>query len=411
MSNHQLHRRRRPILGTDIDSSSLSSVSIGSVDTGDQKGPKRQHERERAQHFPAAFASFPNFVSLTEENKPSSSSAGHCQSSTDFSSYPLDEMAYGDRTQEFRTIGKNLQLKTQLSNSPVSSKRKVSQVLADTALFNQYSRKIGSDLSHTFAKLEKLTLMVKKRSLFDADRLGSEIDELTHMIKMDINGMNRNIAQLQQLMTNQPDGVHNGLRNQNSSHSKSIVLGLQSKLASMSTEFKSVLDIRTENLKHQKTRREKLGGGSGAHVPSNLPPSASTGRLGSILLADEYENRNDNVVLDMGVAGAGPKLQHQAVLVDRQDAYLRERSDALQNIESTIVDLGQIFSQLAHMVQEQGELVQRIDGHVDEATLNVEAAHMQLLRYMRSISSNRWLALKVFAVLIVFFLVFVIFLA
>lgn len=31
----------------------------------------------------------------------------------------------------------------------------------------------------------------------------------------------------------------------------------------------------------------------------------------------------------------------------------------MQNIESTVVELGQIFSQLAHMVQEQGEMVQR----------------------------------------------------
>lgn len=101
----------------------------------------------------------------------------------------------------------------------------VNDIISDTALFNQYARKIGSDLSHTFAKLEKLTLMVKKRSLFDADRLGAEIDGLTQIIKMDINGMNRNIAQLQQLMTNQQDFVRNGMKNQNNSHSKSIVLG------------------------------------------------------------------------------------------------------------------------------------------------------------------------------------------
>ena len=31
----------------------------------------------------------------------------------------------------------------------------------------------------------------------------------------------------------------------------------------------------------------------------------------------------------------------------------------MQNIESTIVELGQIFTQLAHMVKEQEEAVQR----------------------------------------------------
>ena len=33
--------------------------------------------------------------------------------------------------------------------------------------------------------------------------------------------------------------------------------------------------------------------------------------------------------------------------------YLNSRADAMQNIESTIVELGGIFQQLAHMIKEQ----------------------------------------------------------
>jgi syntaxin 5 len=43
----------------------------------------------------------------------------------------------------------------------------------------------------------------------------------------------------------------------------------------------------------------------------------------------------------------------------QQDAYLQQRSTAIESIESTISELGQIFGQLAHMVQEQGETVTR----------------------------------------------------
>lgn len=53
----------------------------------------------------------------------------------------------------------------------------------------------------------------------------------------------------------------------------------------------------------------------------------------------------------------------------------------------------------------------RIDSNVDDAQLNVEAAHDELLRYFRSISSNRWLMVKVFGVVIVFILIFAIFFA
>lgn len=64
-------------------------------------------------------------------------------------------------------------------------------------------------------------------------------------------------------------------RHQNQNHSKSIVVGLQSRLASASTEFKQVLEMRTESLKAQKSRREMFT--NSQHIPSTLPPSASTG--------------------------------------------------------------------------------------------------------------------------------------
>jgi syntaxin 5 len=46
---------------------------------------------------------------------------------------------------------------------------------------------------------------------------------------------------------------------------------------------------------------------------------------------------------------------------DPQDDFIQSRSTAIESIESTISELGQIFSQLAGMVAEQRETVQRID--------------------------------------------------
>ena len=42
--------------------------------------------------------------------------------------------------------------------------------------------------------------------------------------------------------------------------------------------------------------------------------------------------------------------QQQQQQVALQDTYYESRSEALQNVESTIVELGGIFQQLAHMV-------------------------------------------------------------
>jgi hypothetical protein len=51
------------------------------------------------------------------------------------------------------------------------------------------------------------------------------------------------------------------------------------------------------------------------------------------------------------------RLQQQMVPV--QDSYMQNRAEALQNVESTIVELSNIFSQLATMVAQQGEIAIR----------------------------------------------------
>jgi hypothetical protein len=53
----------------------------------------------------------------------------------------------------------------------------------------------------------------------------------------------------------------------------------------------------------------------------------------------------------------------------------------------------------------------RIDENMDDTLANVEGAQGQLLKYLNSISSNRWLIIKIFFVLVTFLLVFVLFVA
>jgi syntaxin 5 len=54
------------------------------------------------------------------------------------------------------------------------------------------------------------------------------------------------------------------------------------------------------------------------------------------------------------------------------------------------------------MVAEQRETVQRIDADTHDIMDNVGGAQRELLKYYGSISSNRWLMLKIFGILIVF---------
>jgi syntaxin 5 len=67
-----------------------------------------------------------------------------------------------------------------------------------------------------------------------------------------------------------------------------------------------------------------------------------------------------------------------------------------------------MFNQLATMIKEQEEQITRIDSNVDDVDMNVSMAHSELLKYFQSVTSNRWLMIKVFGVLIVFFIFFIV---
>ncbi|XP_067009683.1 syntaxin-5 [Anabrus simplex] len=309
-------------------------------------------------------------------------------------------MTSRDRTTEFANAIRSLQGRHVARAVAVRDPRKA-KYIQSYAEFMMIARTIGKNISSTYTKLEKLTLLAKRKSLFN-DR-PTEIQELTYIIKEDLNSLNQQIARLQEVARSQRQSQQNGRHLL--SHSSSVVLALQSKLATMSTEFKQVLEVRTENLKKQKSRRDQFSQGQ---LSSSLPPSAISGhRQGSVLLAEEQ------VVVNMDDASSPllPATQSQAMIYDETDSYIQSRAETMQNIESTIVELGGIFQQLAHMVKEQEEMVERIDANVTDAELNVEAAHGEIMKYFQTVTSNRWLMIKIFAVLIFFFIFFVIFLA
>lgn len=83
----------------------------------------------------------------------------------------------------------------------------------------------------------------------------AEIQELTYIIKGDLNSLNQQIARLQEMSQSQRKTTN---AKHLLSHSSNMVLALQTKLANMSTDFKQVLEVRTENLKQQKTRRDQV---------------------------------------------------------------------------------------------------------------------------------------------------------
>lgn len=69
-------------------------------------------------------------------------------------------------------------------------------------------------------------------------------------------------------------------------------------------------------------------------------------------------SRRRNVADGSDSSQSQGRLQQQQ-MVPVQDTYMQNRAEALQNVESTIVELSTIFTQLATMVAQQGEVAIR----------------------------------------------------
>ena len=274
---------------------------------------------------------------------------------------------------------------------------------ADTSLdtyseFMKRSRAAARDLYQTYQRLEELNRLARKTSIFDWEETSKELNELVFLIKSDIKSLSQQIEELRKYQLN--TGKSRNKSHDIESHSKTVILNLQQQLATMSSDFKNTLEIRTQNNEQQRVRRERFSAPE-SHISRNQTSS----------LIDIFDQPSTSSSSGSRQPAQQQQQQSQQLLMyeDNNLQYLEERANAMQSVESTIVELGAIFNQLATMVQHQEEMITRIDANVSDTALNVEGAHQSLLQYFQTVSSNRWLMLKIFAVLFVFFIVFVIF--
>ncbi|KAJ3348957.1 cis-Golgi t-SNARE syntaxin [Entophlyctis luteolus] len=332
--------------------------------------------------------------------------------------------------------------------------------------FTKAAAQIAREINATTAKLHSLTRLARKKTLFD-DR-PNEINDLVLGIKQDITKLNRQIALLQQHQRSQVQQQQQ--QRQLQEHSSNVITSLQTRLATASSDFKAILESRTNNLREQKSRREQYSYSpqpqhsqqqqqqqqqqpltasfSSSASPFVPPVPAFAGDSPSSLLfvptvapnhssplynpdsrktnafltddtnADGLRNRSSTVpgssngdsVIDMGFGSAGG----QQLLVQQQYSnaasmeYIESRGQAIETIESTIAELGQIYSQFTQILSQQREMVQTIDDNVMDTEVNVINAHNELAKFLERLQGNRWLMIQVFAILVVFFMLFVV---
>ncbi|KAF2030293.1 syntaxin-5 [Setomelanomma holmii] len=333
-----------------------------------------------------------------------------------------------DRTDEFRSIlaqaqKRQAQSKTGAQRQSLLTAQEKAQANSSTqrqrSEFARNAAEVARGVASTMQKLERLSQLAKRKTLFD-DR-PVEFDELTFVIKQDMTALSGQVQSLQAMNSKQHPRAKPGV-DQEGEHNSNVVLLLKDKLQNVGTNFKDVLEVRTKNMQASRSRTEQFLSTAAAQS-SSLDPSRTDSPLYQTPQRGRSPggfNRNTNAaqqdLLSLEPSGSsaltrgGPQSDAQLLLMEEaqpQNAYIQERGRAIESIESTIQELGGIFSQLAQMVSEQGEQIQRIDANTEDVVDNVEGAQRELMKYWSRVQGNRWLVAKMFGVLMIFFLLWV----
>jgi len=295
-------------------------------------------------------------------------------------------MTFTDRTHEFNSVAESIRTKKPHSHTPPSKQHQRSQFMFTAS-------QIGKDISETSEKLKKLAKLAKKNSIFDNPTV--EIEELTFIIKQDIQNLNRQITLLKEFSSK---GSSN---KQGVTHSKTVINYLNYKLADTTKGFKDILQVRTENLKSQQERRMIFAGASQFGGPATPPPMHHAHR--------SFAAENSAHLPESPSSGGGEVAISMPGGVLLQQEHTSSRAAAVESIEKTLSELQGIFGDLVALVAEQGDMIQRLDASVDTTAIHVERGHSELLKYLYNISGNRGLIIKLFIVLIIFIILFVVF--
>lgn len=282
-----------------------------------------------------------------------------------------------DRTAEFRQIAaaRRTDAQTLLAgrSGQVGADRPGQAELRPRSEFAAGASRIGADIHATAEKLGKLTQLAQSNALLLFADPTEEINELTLIIKQDITSLNSKLAELQKAQQQQRSSTR-----QHASHSTSMVDMLKSRLMEAARDFQSVLQTRSESIQQMHDRRLKFSahscgpspaaGGASSGVGCGGPgcgSAAAADTLGATSifecgspLGETSSGHSGNTPVVIDIPQGGEQMQ---LLASQDQSYLQSRAHAVESVQSTIVELGSIFEQLAVMVAEQGTMLQRVD--------------------------------------------------
>ncbi|KAB0380448.1 hypothetical protein FD755_008232 [Muntiacus reevesi] len=151
------------------------------------------------------------------------------------------------------------------------------------------------------------------------------------------------------------------------------------------------LPLSTSEQRQQKLQKERLMNDFSAalnsfqavqrRVSEKEKETIARARAGSRLSAEERQREEQLVSFDSHEEWNQMQRQEDEVAITEQDLELiKERETAIRQLEADILDVNQIFKDLAMMIHDQGDLIDSIEANVESSEVHVERATDQLQR-------------------------------
>jgi len=285
--------------------------------------------------------------------------------------------------------------------------------------FHDAAAEIARGVHRTSGVLTKLTKLVRRQGLFDDPT--EEINSLIYRIKQDLDELNTKCDSAQQYVDQKKRAL--GTANHSAAHNSKVVSQLKTDLMHATKDFKTVLEVRSSKMKDQQVRKVELTG-NGVLSPMRQFAASTTAREAAAAESSVAAGGGGGAAAAAGGGkqqyygtpyyGTDQQQQHaqQQLLLapPANQQYYESREKAVGEVEGTIHELGQLFKRLATMIQEQQEMVERIDDDIESARGNADAAQSLLMKTYESVSSNRGLYVKIMAIVGVFGVFFTLFL-
>jgi syntaxin 5 len=136
---------------------------------------------------------------------------------------------------------------------------------------------------------------------------------------------------------------------------------MKSNLMATTIGFKDILEVRQENMKLQQNRRARYGKTSSSALGKPLAFRAPPFANGPQSQINNHLPRPNGIQSEDTGSEITPLIStmSQEQIVAEQQNYSESRAEAVTQIESHIVEIGQLFGRLSTMIHEQGDLVQR----------------------------------------------------